>query len=334
MQCPNCGRHTHEKSVVCDYCGQQIEQQKRGIRKHFIAIFLIAVVALSLFHFLRYDTERADKLVRAATIEMERGNGKLQEVESTLHTLREVKFDAPDSIPREKTYAFQSRESISHVLPHLDESMVFFERAEELLKRTDSFDLPARYQQYVATEMEVVQRYKEYVTALRTLCDNLLLYYEFAEHYCSGEHSMTSIMKDMDRGNDNLERGDYDFAAAAYELCLHQLQIAQEEYTHASKAIDFSYITDLISNLTHLERALHDLSEAAHQMDQEKMDLASLLAELGAEEGQLIVRMDRLQLKTQIAEWYALHVTDIMKKIDALKAEIETLQEEAEAAWR
>lgn len=339
MLCPCCGRYL-QKNTVCNYCGHSIKNENENgkepknnkvkkKRTHYvITLFLIAVITLSLFHFLQYETESADKLVRAAEKEVEKGSELLQKAEHELHTLREIQLEAKDRISSERDYISQSREKIHSILSHLDAAEPAFERAEAFLEKTEQLRLPGRYRQHVEVEKEIVQKYTEYCELVRTLCNNFTVYYTFSEYYLTGEQLFINLMGDMDRGNDNLEREDYTFACAAYDSALIQLKEAHTAYTTALNLIDLPYIHDLLSNLDYLERALYSLSEAAHQMELENVEHAAFLAALGEKEIESMTELDKLQLKTHITEWYTTNITDIFTKIDTLTTEIEALTQD------
>ena len=336
MQCPVCGRYIQRERTICIYCGHRIGNEKQNENEdkkqkkrtnYVIALFLVAVITLSLFHFLRYDTESAEKLVQAAKKEVERGSELLQKAELEFYTLREIQLEAADHISPERNYASQSREKVHSILLDLDAAEPAFIRAEEFLEKTERLRLPGWYRQYVDLQKEIVQKTKEYCTLLRTLSNNFTVYYTFAEYYLSGEQLMVNLMNDMDRGNDHLEREDYTFACAAYDSALAQLKEAQRVYTTAVNLIDVAYMHDLLSNLNYLERALYTLSEAAHQMEMENVETATFLADMGEKEIESMVSMNKLQLKTQITEWYKSNITNIFEKIDALKSEIEELNQ-------
>ena len=360
MQCPNCGRYIREESTICEYCGRSVrrerekerekermkeekdeergekETEREGVkktryilsRKYVAAIFLGAVLVLSLVHFLQYETEDADTLVRAARKEMERGSELLHKVETELHTLREVQLEALDEVVSEKNYASQSKEVATSILIFLDEAEPHFEKAVEFLEKTEKLRLPGWYREYVNREKEITQIYNDYTTTLRTLAANVIMYYGFAEQYLTGEQLLINLMNDIDRGNDHLERGDYAFAFAAYESASDQAKEAQEAYKMASKMIDLPYISDFLSNLTYLERALFSLSEAAHQMELGNTEEASALAALGAKELASMIHVNRLQLKAQASEWYKTHVTEVEEELKKLQSEIEQLAQD------
>lgn len=321
MYCPSCGRYIPSESALCHYCGQRIEKGKRN--KKVIAFFLVAVLGLSLLYFLQYETEDADTLVKAAKKEMERGRENLMKVESQLRTFDEMQFETTDSIQNQTDSASQQQDKVQALLPLLDEAEASLGRAEKFLEKTHNLRLPSSYRQSVNKETEQVHAYREYVTALRTLATHYATYYSFAEHYFAGEQYLFNLMVDTDRGNTNLESGDYTFAYAAYGSALQQLTKAREEYVAASKLIDFSFMSNLLSDLDHLEKALYNLSEAAHQLELGNTENANFLAALGTKEAQLIEAADKSQLKAQISQWYTLQIEGMIKKIETLKREIE-----------
>ncbi len=341
MQCPTCGRHIHRKSIVCHYCGQHFGKEEREgkekrkernmTRKHIAALFFVIILGFSLVYFLQYETEDADRLVRAARKEVERGSELLEKVEAELTTLKEIEFESADNINACKEYASQSKEKVQALLLTIDEASTFFDRAEEFLEKAEKLRIPSWYRQYVYLEKEIVAKYKEYVSILETVSTNCSVYYEFAECYFEGEQCMTGLMDDMDRGTDNLERGDYQFAVAAYETALQQIREAQKEYVSASKLIDLPYINDFLSNLSHMERALYSLSEAARQLDLGNVDEANLLASLGTKELESLVPVNRGQLKAQITDWYTTYIAEGFQHIEHLRSEIAELEREAEA---
>jgi hypothetical protein len=334
MQCPSCGRYLREESTVCYYCGYHTEEEKietpLPLKKYVIASFLVIVVGLSLFYVMRYETENADKLVRAARKEVEKGSELLQKVESGLYPLRAVQVEAIDQISAEKNYASQSREGITSVLQYLDSAEPHFERAEAFLEKTEGMRLPDWYYPFIDTEKDIIQKHKEYTRVLRALCINSEMYYEFAELYLQGEQLVIDLMNDMDRGTDHLESGDYTFAFAAYDSALQRAKEAQELYRAASKIIDLPYINGLLLNLNYLERALYNLSEAAHQMELGNTEEASFLAALGTNEVSSMIHMNKLQLKIEVTEWYKNNVTDLFNKLSNLQSEIEELEKEQE----
>lgn len=335
MQCPSCGRYLREESTVCTYCGYHKEEEKNEtpfpLKKFGIASFLIIVVGLSLFYVTRYETDDADKLVRAARKEVEKGSDLLQKVESELYPLRAVQVEASDQISAEKNYASESRVCITSVLQYLNAAEPHFERAEAFLEKTEGMRLPGWYYQYVDTEMDIIQKHKEYTRVLRTLCINSEMYYEFAELYLQGEQLVIDLMNDMDRGTDHLESEDYTFAFAAYDSALQQAKEAQEVYRAALKIIDLPYIDGLLSNVNYLERALYNLSEAAHQMELGNTEEANFLAALGTNEVSSMIHMNKLQLKTEVTEWYKNNVTDLFNELSSLQSEIEELKKEQES---
>ncbi len=321
MYCPSCGRYISSGSALCNYCGQHIEKGKRN--KKVIAFFLVVVLGLSLLYFLQYETENADTLVKAAKKEIERGREHLMKVESQLRTFDEMQFETTDSIQNQRDSASQQRDKVQALLPLLDEAEASLGRAEKFLEKTQNLRLPSSYRESVNQETEQVNTYREYVAALRTLATHYATYYSFAEHYFAGEQHLFNLMVDMDRGNTNLESDDYTFAYAAYESALQQLTKARGEYVAASKLIDFSFMNNLLSDLDHLEKALYNLSEAAHQLELGNTENANFLAALGTKEAQLIEAADKYQVKAQVSQWYALQVRGMVQKIETLKREIE-----------
>ena len=339
MRCPSCGRYIFKESTSCQYCGHQFgkesgngKRKKRRItRRHIAAFFVVILLGIFLFYFLQHETETADRLVRAAQKEVEKGVEILQEVERELYTLREIQFENVDNINSERDYALQSREKVQLLMPRLDEASVFFERAEAFCEKVEELSLPGWYRQYINVETEIVKTYAEYCTALKTISTNLIVYYEFSEHYLLGEQLLANLMDDMDRGNDNLERGEYGFAVAAFETALEQIRKAQEEFAAASKMIDLQYMTDFLSNVICMERALYNLSEAARQLELGNVDQANLLASLGTKELESLNPVNKVQLKTQISQWYAGYITEEFHRIEQLKYQGAELENEAEA---
>jgi predicted nucleic acid-binding Zn ribbon protein len=329
MECPGCGRYIPEESTVCQYCGHTLKKEKK-INRNLIIVFLLAgILVVSLFfNFFQYETENADTLIRAFEKEIDNGSTLLQKAESGLQSLREIQIETIENIRSERDYASQSMEKISIILADARKAETAFERADTFLKRTDDLRLPGWYRQYVNGEKEVLHLYTEYKKTLETISTNYLVYYGFAEHFLAGEQLLVSVMDDIDRGNDHLERGDYTFAKAAYRSASDLLIGAQKEYTAASKLLDLPYITDFLSNVNHLQRALDHLKEAAHQMELENVDEASLLVTLGMQEMQSLTGVNKLQLKIQAANWYQSTIMQEFETLDALKSEIEELEKE------
>jgi predicted nucleic acid-binding Zn ribbon protein len=330
MQCPNCGRHIQEESAVCQFCGQHFEEEKKGTRNRIIAGFLIVVVGLSLFHFLQYETENADILVRAAAVEMQRGTELLQEAERAFYSLREVQVEATEHVHSEIVYADQSQERVKHILQNLDDALTYLERAEKFFSMCEDLALPGWYHHYVDLELQIVQEYKEYDHLLKEAAQNCDTYYEFAQYYLAGEQQLIDLLADMDRGNDNLEQEEYRFAVAAYESAVGHLVQAQKAYVKASKIIDLPYVDDFLSNLDSLEKALSDLSEAAHQLELGNVENAAFLAALGITEVESAMTINKLQLKIQAAQWYKTHISIYITEIEQVKSEIEELEKEAD----
>ena len=329
MECPGCGRYIHEESTVCQYCGHTLKKEEKINRNLIIVFLLVGILVISLFfNFFQYETEQADVLIRAFEKEIDNGNTLLQKAESELQSLREIQMETIENIRSERDYASQSMEKISIILEDVRTAETAFERADTFLKKTDDLRLPGRYRQYVSREKEVIQLYTECTKTLETISANYLVYYGFAEHFLAGEQLLISVMDDIDRGNDHLERGDYTFAKAAYRSASDLLIGAQKEYTAASRLLDLPYINDFLSNVNHLQRALDHLKEAAHQMELENVDEANLMVTLGIQEMQFLTGVNKLQLKIQAANWYQSNVMQGFKTLDTLKSEIEELEKE------
>ncbi|MBU7010665.1 MAG: hypothetical protein HXS46_08235 [Theionarchaea archaeon] len=320
-----------EKKMKREEMKEKAAGKKIPIDGKYIIVFLFAIVlGLSSFHFLQYETEKADRLIKAAAREINNGSELLHTVETDLRSEREIQFTAVDNFNLEREYAGQCAETVHTLLPLLDEASAYFEHAEEFLEKAKTLKLPHHYHQYINLETTLLKTYTEYDEALRTLCTNYLLYYQFADHFLTGEQLLLELTDDMDRGNDNLESGTYQFAAAAYESALQQLKNAQKAYEHASKILDLPYMDDLLSNIVHMERALYNLSEAARQLELGNVDQANLLAALGSEEIESVTTVTKLQLKIQATQWYAEHITALIEDIDEVKSEIEELKTETE----
>jgi hypothetical protein len=336
MECPGCGRYIQRGSTVCHYCGLYVVEdngkEKKLTRKHGAALFLILIVGGSLFHFFQYETESADRLVRAARKERETGSELLQTVEAELKSLREVQLETQDHFLSEMNYASQSRERIRTVLLSLDAAVPALERADIFLEKCEELRIPDWYRSSVELEQEIVQKYREYCSVLEILSSNYSDYYKFAEYFLEGEQLMVSAMDNMDRGNDHLERGDYTFAYAAYQTARDQVIEAQTAYGAAVTVVDLSYLHDLISNVDHIKRALSSLSEAAHQMDMQNTEQASLLTALGMQEMELLVELNRLHLKMQVAQWVDTTITAYIEQLEQLQSEIEQGEKEAAAS--
>ncbi len=309
---------------------EKIAGKKIPVNGKYIVLIFIIVLGLSSFYFLQYETEKADRLTKAAAREINNGSELLHKVEADLRLLREIQFTAVDNVNSEREYAGQCTETVRTLLPLLDEASAHFEHAEAYLEKAKTLRLSHHYHQYISLETTRLKTYTEYDDALHTLCTNYLLYYQFAAQFLTGEQLLLELTDDMDRGNDNLESGAYQFAAAAYESALQQLTDAQKAYERASKILDLPYMDDLLSNIAHMERALHNLSEAARQLELGNVDQANLLAALGSEEIESVTTVTKLQLKIQAAQWYAEHITALIEEIDEMKSEIEELKTETE----
>lgn len=329
MQCPTCGKDL-QGNTVCMYCGESFEE-KRGItRNQCIAVILLAVMALSLFYSVRYETDKADKLVRAAEIEMERGRTHLQQAKSTLLSFKDIQIEAVDHTNAELTYVLHAKEMAQRTLFTLEEASLSFERAETFLNNSENLRLSARYRQYCACTLQTVKECQTLCRTLHALAAAFTQYYGFAAHYLAGEVALLELMSDLDRGNDNLERGDLTFAFSAYESAVFHLKEAQHAYSTASDLIDLSYVTDSLTNLTHLERALDNLTEAARQLQLGNDAHAQILAALGVAEIESVVLVGRLQLKHQMTQWYQEHITAVIYEVEQIEAEIEALKQKTE----
>ncbi len=330
MQCPHCGRRQRE-GPTCRYCGQLLnpkngketkEKRKREIT--LLAIFL-AVVIVSLFHFFYYETDDADTLINASEKEIERGKSLLQSVEQGLLALNQVQFETT-SYSSEKEYASQSQEKVEALLPGVDEALTSFEKAEEFLEKAQTLRLPGDYYKRIGLEMRRVEKYTDYAETLREMGTSLLLYYGCAVNYLSGEEQVLNLMADLDRGNDNLEGKDYQFAVTSYESALVHLEEARNYYLAAFNLIGLSYASDLLSNLDYMEGALDNLSEAAKKLQLENTDYANMLAAQGIEEMALMKPLAGAQLRSEIDTWYSTRITALIMKIAEIKAEIEELE--------
>ncbi len=313
------------------YCGQSFEEKKIITRRRGIAVIILAVFMLSFFYSFRYETDKADKLVRAAEIEMERGNNYLQQVRSALLSFKEVPVEAVDHTHAEIMHVSQTKDAAESVLSTLDEALISFERAEKFLEKAENLRLPDWYHQYCTCTQETVNHCKTLCTLFKGLAAAYADYYAFAAYYLAGDLALLDLMSDLDRGNDNLEQGDYVFASAAYEAAVTHLNEAQHAYTTASTLIDLPYVTDSLTNLTHLERALDNLTEAARQLQLGNETHAQVLAALGITEIESVVLVGRLQLKHQLTEWYQQHIAAAITEAEQLEAEIRLLEQKAEA---
>jgi HAMP domain-containing protein len=88
-------------------------------------------------------------------------------------------------------------------------------------------------------------------------------------------------------------------------------------------------VNDFLSNLDNLEKALNNLSEAAHQLELGNVENATFLAALGITEVESAITVNKLQLKAQAAQWYKTHIGVYITEIEQIKSEIEELEKEA-----
>jgi tetratricopeptide (TPR) repeat protein len=331
MFCPNCGRYIPPDTLVCQYCGEDFSPRKRFPADKIAGLAVVVVLGVSAFYFMNYETEDADNLVRAALKEMQNGNEILQTVESELRGAEEIQFELEIYTKSELEYVEKTKEEIQGVLPLVEDASSSYERAETFLTSCEGLRLPGWYHEYIRMQLKIVSAQKEYGAVLQKAGESCVTYYEFASYYLEGEQLLLTVMADMNRGNDNLEMKDYQFAFTAYESAIENLTEAEKAYSAAAKIIDLPYVDDSLTNMGHLEKALDSLSEAAHQLEMGNTENASLLAELGIQEMGSLIEVNKMQLKMQVSDWYKMHITDEMKKAQELNQTIKELEEEAES---
>ena len=326
MHCPRCGREISNSTASCDYCGIQLKK-KNSNRTLYIGLSIIVLVGLSLFYFLKYDTDEADIMILAAQREMEKGISLVRETEEDLNSLREVHHEIIDHAMKEREYASRSAEMMLSASIRLEEAAYSFERAESFYSKCQSLHLSNQKDEYLDLELQLVAVYREYVSILSELCHNYITYYQFSVPYLAGEQLLVTILSDMDRGNDHLEGEDYTFAVAAYEAALRKLGLLTEEYTQAHEVLQLQYTGDFLSNLEHLENALNDLRDAARQLEEGNVVLANFLALEGMNEVQSFLNINQSAFQTQMASWYRIHITELQEKKTVLSRQIRTLEE-------
>ncbi|MBU7022919.1 MAG: zinc ribbon domain-containing protein [Theionarchaea archaeon] len=331
MFCPNCGRYIPPDTLICQYCGEDFSPKRRFPVDKIAGLAVVVVLGMSVVYFMDYETADADNLVRAALKEMQNGNEILQTVESELRGAEEIQFESEDHTKSELEYVEKTKEEIQRVLPLLEDASSSYERAEAFLASCEGLRVPGWYHEYVRIQLKIVSAQKEIGAALQKAGESYVMYYEFASYYLGGEQRLLTVMTDMNRGNDNLEMKDYQFAFTAYESAIENLIEAEEAYIAAAKIIDLPYIDNSLTNMGHLEKALDSLSEAARQLEMGNTGNASLLAELGTQEMGLLVDVNKMQLKMQVSDWYKMHITNEMQEVQELNQTIKELEEEAES---
>jgi tetratricopeptide (TPR) repeat protein len=331
MFCPNCGRYIPADTLVCQYCGVDFSPKKRLPADKITGLAVVVMLGVSAVYFMNYETEDADNLVRAALKEMRNGDEMLQTVEGELRGTEEIQFESENHTKSELEYVVKTKGEIQRALPLLEDASSSYERAETFLTSCEGLRLPGWYHEYIRMQLKIVSTQKEYGAVLQKAGESYILYYEFASHYLEGEQLLLTVMADMNRGNDHLEMKDYQFAFAAYESAIENLNEAEKAYSAAAKTIDLPYVDNSLTNMGHLEKALDSLSEAAHQLEMGNTENASLLAELGIREMGSLIEVNKMQLKMQVADWYRMHITDEMKKAQELNQTVSELEEKAES---
>jgi len=327
MHCPRCGEEISDDTGSCEYCGFQYRKKNPHYRTTIISFSIIFIVGLSLFYFLRYDTDESDIMIQAAGREMEKGISIVKETEENLSLLRDVHHEIIDHAMVEREYASRSAELLRSAIVRLEEAAYSFERAKTFYTRCQSLHLSKQRNEYLDLELQLVTAYEEYVSILTELYQNYAIYYQFSVPYLTGEHLLVTILSDMDRGNDHLEGENYTFAAAAYESALRKLELLNQEYTQAHAILQLQYTSDFLSNLEYLERALNDLLDAAHQLEEGNVAIANFLALQGMNEVQSFLHINQSAFQTQMALWYHTHITDLQEKKTVLSRQIRALEE-------
>jgi hypothetical protein len=326
MQCPRCGSRDFDDNKSCTSCG--FIKKKTPYKIISIGIFAVLLLASSVVYYVHTDPSESDIMLQAAEKEMEKGISLLQEIENDLDSLRDVHHEKVDHTMKEREFASRSSEKVNFAMLRLEETALTFQRAEMFFKRCQSIHLSTHQEEYLHLELQRVSTYQQYVSTLTELCGNYALYYQFSLYYLTGEQVLITILSDMDRGNDHLESEDYTLAAAAYESALRNLALLEQEFTQAHAVLQLQYVGDFLSNVNHLEQALHNLKDAAHNLEEGNVIIANFLATQGMEAVTRFSQINQSAFQTQMAVWYQTHVTDLLEKKNGLMKKIETIEED------
>jgi tetratricopeptide (TPR) repeat protein len=332
MQCPRCGSRDFDDGEPCASCG--FTKNKYPYKIISIGVFALLLLASSLIYYAQNNPHESDIMLQAAEKEMEKGISILQEIENDLDSLRDVHHETMNQAMKEREFASRSSEKVVSAIPRLEEAAFSFQRAENFYKKCQSIHLSTQQEKYLHLELQRVSTYQGYVSTLTELCGNYATYYQFSIFYLTGEQVLITILSDIDRGNDRLESEDYTLAAAAYESALRKLAVVDQEFTQAYAVLQLQYVGEFLSNMEHLEQALHNLKDAAQSLEKGNVVVANFLASQGLEAVQRFSKINQSAFQTQMAVWYQSHVTDLLKKKNGLLKKIESIEEDiAKGRW-
>ncbi|MBU7043369.1 MAG: hypothetical protein HXS47_07225 [Theionarchaea archaeon] len=335
MYCPRCGAQDYDEDEPCEFCGFTSRNKKRWSSKSILTSGVITLLVIScVYYYTQQDSGESDIMLQAAQKEMEKGIRILQEIENEMDSLRDVHHEIIDHAMKERQYASHSSDIVTSALPRLEEAAYSFERAEKFYRRCQSFHLSTQKKEYLSLELQRAAAYQEYGSTLTELCENYATYYQFSIPYLTGEQILITILSDMDRGNDHLEREDYTLAATAFASALRKLELLTEEYTQAYALLPLPYIDDFLSNLEHLDQALHNLAEAAQSLEEENVTYANFLAVQGMSEVQQFSQINQSAFQTQMTAWYQTHITALLQEKRTQLKNIRTIEEKiSERTW-